>query len=104
MEVIPTQPVANQTLTVQLNNQNTQLNIRQTDFGMFMDVAVNNAPIVTNVICQNLNRIVRDLYLGFSGDLEFLDNKGDSDPYYAGLGSRFSLLYIAPTELPAGDG
>ena len=104
MQIVPTQPVANQTLTIQLNNQNTQLNIRQTDFGMFIDVMVNNKPIIMGVLCQNMNRIVRDLYLGFSGDLMFFDNQGDNDPYYTGLGSRYDLLYISPDDLPAGVG
>lgn len=104
MEIVPVQPVANQTLTVQLSNQNTQLNIRQTDFGMFMDVLVNNEPIIMGVICQNLNRIVRDLYLGFSGDFLWFDNEGDTDPNYTGLGSRYVLLYIPASDLPAGVG
>ena len=104
MEVVPTQPVANQTLTVQLDNQNTQLNIRQTRYCMFMDVLVNNEPIIMGVICQNLNRIVRDLYLGFQGDFVWQDSQGDSDPFYTGLESRFSLVYLSPEDLPAGVG
>jgi hypothetical protein len=104
MKIVPLQAVANQTLTIQLDNQNTQLNIRQTDFGMFMDVLVNNNSIIMGVLCQNMNRIVRDLYLGFSGDLLFFDNQGDTDPYYTGLGDRYVLLYVSSDELPAGVG
>ena len=104
METIPVQSVANQTLTVQLNNQSTQLNIRQTRFGMFMDMLVNGQTIVSGTICQNLNRIVRDLYLGFQGDLMWFDNQGDTDPDYTGLGDRYTLLYLSPDDLPAGIG
>jgi hypothetical protein len=104
MQVVPTQPVANQVLTVQLDNQNTQLKIRQTRYGMFMDVLVNNQPIINGVICQNLNRIVRDLYLGFLGDFVWLDSQGNSDPDYTGLGGRFNLIYISAQELPTGIG
>ena len=51
-----------------------------------------------------MNRIVRDLYLGFVGDFIWFDTQGSSDPIYMGLGSRFILVYLAPADLPAGQG
>ena len=107
MVIIPLQPIPNQTLTVTLNDQVTQLNVYQTIGGLFIDVLVNNVLIIGGVICQDLNRIVRSLYLGFSGDLVFVDSQPEivygetvySDPYYSGLGSRFNLAYLTPEEL-----
>lgn len=61
---------------------------------MFMDVYVNDRPIITGVICQNANRIVRDAYLGFIGDFVFLDMLGTADPQFQGLGTRWRLIYI----------
>jgi hypothetical protein len=43
---------------------------------------------------------VRDLYLGFSGDLFFADTQGTNDPYYTDLGTRYLLVYVTPGEVP----
>lgn len=104
MQIIPLQPIPNQTVTVNLNGQNTQVDVYTTPFGLFMNVYVSNTLVVAGVICQNLNRIVRDLYLNFQGDLAFLDSQGDADPVYTGLGSRFSLGYLEPDELLPNEG
>lgn len=99
MEIIPLRAIPNQTVIVRLSDQVTQLNIYQKPQALFMDVLVNNAPIVTGVICEDRNAIVRDAYLGFIGDLAFIDNEGAEDPNYLGLGSagsRFSLAYLPP--------
>lgn len=101
---IPIQATPSQTLAVTLSGQATQLNIYQKRSGLYMDVLVNNTLIIGGVICENLNRIVRSLYLGFLGDLMFLDNQGTSDPEYTGLGTRYTLVYLLPDELPPGQG
>src|ERR1700678_364286 len=104
MLIVPLQPVASQTLNVQLAGQNCQLNVYQKSTGLFMDVYVAGALIIAGVICENLNRIVRSLYLGFIGDFCFLDTQGTTDPYYTGLGSRYQLCYVEVSDLPAGEG
>ena len=93
IQVIPIQAVPNQTLQVPLGSQSTILNIYQFQYGLFCDVIVNSSQIRGGIICQNLNRIVREAYLGFSGDLVFSDTQGSNDPVYYGLGSRWILLY-----------
>lgn len=103
MQVIPIQPLPNQTLQVQLEQQATVLDIWQTAYGLFVTVYVGNSLIVASVIAENLNRIVRSTYLGFAGDLVFLDTQAEagvsSDPVYTGLGSRFQLLYLDAADL-----
>ena len=99
---IPLQAVANQTLVVQLGGQSVQLNLYQKTSGLFLDVLVNNAYVVAGVICENLNRIVRDAYLGFLGDLVFMDSQGASDPIASGLGAQFLLFYLTQADLAAG--
>ena len=99
MQTIPVQPLPNQTLQVQLNNQACTLNIYQQTYGMFMDVYVGSTLIIAGVICENLNRIVRSIYLGFSGDFAFVDTQGSADPLYTGLGARWQLVYLSPTDL-----
>lgn len=99
MLVVPLQAIPNQTLTVDLDGQLSQINVYQTMFGLFVDLYVNNALIIGGVIAENLNRIVISAYLGFIGDLIFLDNQGTSDPIYNGLGTRYSLIYLEAADL-----
>lgn len=101
-QVVPLQPTASQSVTVTLNNQACTINVRQTSTGLYLDLYVNNELIIGGVLCENLNVIVRDAYLGFIGDLAFYDTQGDTAPVYTGLGSRYVLEYFAPSELPAG--
>ena len=104
MQIIPLQPIPNQTLTVNLDGQICQLNVYQLGASLYIDVLVNNVLIIGGVICENLNRIVRSLYLGFQGDLAFIDGQGSSDPVYTGLGSRYSLAYVEADELLPNEG
>jgi hypothetical protein len=104
MQIVPLNANPNQTLTIGLNNQSCQIDVYQTPDALFLDLSVNNQMIIGGVICQNLNRIVRDLYLGFQGDLGFVDTQGVSDPDYTGLGTRFQLIYLSPSDLQPGVG
>ena len=99
---IPLQAVANQSLNPSLGDQAVQLNVYQKNTGLFMDVLVNNIPVVVGVICENLNRIVRDAYINFIGDLVFLDTQGSQDPSYKGLGTRWILIYLTAIDLSTG--
>ena len=103
-QIIPTQPIPNQSLQVQLDNQAIALNIYPQAYGLYVDVYLNNALVIAGVIAENLNRIVRSLYLGLSGDFLFVDTQGSTDPVYTGLGNRYQLLYLEPSDLPAGEG
>lgn len=97
--IVPLKAVPNQTLQVVLAQQSCVIVLKQTSYGLFMDLYVNDGLIVASVICENLNRIVRSTYLGFSGDFVFKDTQGDADPIYTGLGGRFLLLYLPVAEL-----
>ncbi len=99
---IPLQAIPNQSLNPSIGGQAVQINLYQKSTWLFMDVLVDNAPIVSGTICENLNRIVRDTYLGFVGDFVFLDTQGSSDPTYQGLGTRFLLFYLTATDLANG--
>lgn len=103
MEIVPLQPVPNQTLQVQLAGQPVVLDVYQTAYGLFMNVFVGSRLIVAGVLCLNKNLIVRDAYLGLIGDFAFSDQQGNSDPIYMGLGSQFLLGYLDTTDLAAGE-
>lgn len=64
-----------------------------------MDLTVNGDPILQGAPCLYANKIVRYKYLGFRGDLFFLDNEGQSDPQWNGLADRFPLYFITEAEL-----
>ncbi len=96
MLIVPIQPVPAQTLIVPVAGTSLQIDLRQMFYGLFATVWKDNALVVAGVRCQNLNPIVRSAYLGAPGDLMFIDNEGDDDPSWEGLGSRFSLALIEP--------
>jgi hypothetical protein len=99
MQTVPLKPIKNQTTQIVLGGQSCVVHVYQTDYGLFLELSVNDEPVIAGVICQNRNRIVRSAYLGFSGDLAFDDTQGTADPVYTGLGSRFLLLYFPASEL-----
>jgi len=98
MQIVPIRALPSQQVQCQLNGQAVTLNIFQQAFGLYVDVYVGAQAIIQGVIGENLNRIVRSAYLGFSGDFVFFDTQGTDDPVYTGLGSRFLLVYLAPGE------
>jgi hypothetical protein len=102
MQILPLQALPNQMLTILLAKQLVKLSIyTMVDGNMYMDVFVNHVAIITGVICQNQNRIVRDAYLGFIGDLAFNDTLGSDDPVYSGLGTRYQLFYLSASDVAA---
>lgn len=101
MQIIPLQALPNQAVTVTIEQQLTQINVYQTIGGVFVDIYSENELIVSGVIAQNLNPIIRSLYLGYSGDFAFIDQQGDTDPVYTGLGTRYVLAYLTAAEMAA---
>lgn len=107
--IIPLNAVSNQTVNCNLQNQSSQINVYQKTTGLFLDLYVNNTLIIGGVRCLWGNWIVRDAYLGFLGDLTWMDLKqhtamingtvqyaGD-DPICTGIGNRWFLIYVPPS-------
>ena len=92
-QVIPLAAVPHQLIKVRIGQSTAAITIRTRDYGLFADVSLDDVVLVTGVECQDRNWIVRDAYLGFPGDLTFVDTEGTSDPTYDGLGTRFLLFY-----------
>lgn len=104
MLIVPLKSVPAQQLSILLNGQSCQIKVYQKFFGVFVDLYINNTTlIIGGVIGQNLNMIVRSLYLGFVGDIAFYDTQGTDDPDWTGLGSRFLLIYYTPADLASLD-
>lgn len=98
MQIIPLQATPSQQVTALLGGQYVQIDVKQRRTGLFATVYLDDALVVANVICQDRNRLVRSTYLGFAGDLAFVDMRGADDPTYDGLGDRFQLVYLPPGE------
>ena len=96
---IPIRAVPNQLLSVAVGGQNCQLKLAQKESGLFCSVYVDNILLIGGVVCQNKNRILRDAYFQFVGDLAFYDLQGESDPDYLRLGTRFLLLYLEASDI-----
>lgn len=98
MQVVPTQSIPSQNVQCQLGGQAVTIDIYQQAYGLFVDVYVAAELIIAGVLAENLNRIVRNSYLGLLGDFAFLDTQGTSNPVYTELGTRYLLLFF-----PVGD-
>jgi hypothetical protein len=113
MQIIPLQAIPSQTFNITLNSQACTIDVYQKTFysdnnetntqvnivPVFLDLYVSGVLIIGGVLCLNANRIVRDTYLGFVGDLAFYDQQGSSDPIYTGFGDRYLLVYLAPGDV-----
>lgn len=99
MLIIPTQPVPSQNFQIVLDGQAMTFRIYQTDYGLFLDALLTNAPLITGVLCENQEPLVQEPYLGFSGELVFVDTQGTDAPIYTGLGTRFQLAYLEAADL-----
>jgi len=103
MQIVPLEAVPNQTVTTTLGDQVCQIDVYENAYGVYLDLYVVNVLIVGGAICEDRNRVVRSLYLGFEGDLAFIDTQGTADPDYLGFGpttsARYVLAYLTPEEL-----
>ena len=101
MLIIPVAAVPNQIEAVPLEGQSYILVLNQRSTGLFMDVFMNGEAIILGVLCENRNLIIRNRYLGATGDFYFVDTQGEEDPDYTGLNSRFLLMYAENADLEA---
>ncbi len=99
MQIIPIQDTPSQLFTINLAGQQTQISIYTRSTGLYCNVSVNNTLIIGGVFCTNLARIVQNTYLGFAGDLIWIDSQGVSDPVSPGLGTRYVFYYLSVEDL-----
>jgi hypothetical protein len=63
---------------------------------IFLNLRVNDKPIVSGVLARNNVRLIRGFCATlpiFIGDLSFHDIEGNEEPQWPGLGQRWFLLY-----------
>ena len=112
-QIIPLQATPSQgPIQVTLNGQACVLNVwtkgqEGSTLATYIDLQVNGAWVQQAKQARDRVLLVRHAYLGFSGDLVFLDQQGATDPVYTGFNpnqgqARYLLLYLFPSELPTG--
>lgn len=119
MQIVNLTNTPNQTLQIVLAGQNCSIELRTLDgyavtdnvdftdsqpyLAFSLDVA--GVSITRTQNCLNLKRLlINRQYLGFVGDFLFIDTQpdpttGSADPQYAGLGSRWQLVYLEASDL-----
>lgn len=90
---IPLVAAPSQVTAVLLGTQQCRTAVYQKRTGLFLDLFVNDRAVALGVICRDRVWLIRDPYLGFVGDLAFVDLQGASDPDYTGLANRFQLVW-----------
>ena len=99
MQIVPITDTYAQSLSTTLAGQTCRIDLAQKSVGLVLDLYVGGNLIIGGVMCKNRARVVRSTYLGFVGDLVFIDQQGQSDPTSPGLGSRFLLYYLEASDL-----
>ena len=98
MLTIPTTATPSQNIQTNVGGQSVVINLYQKDKGLFADIVSNNVTIVSSVICLDAVPLIAADYMGFDGNLMFVDTQGSSNPDYTGLGDRFQLVYLTADE------
>lgn len=99
MQIIPVGDVPSQSFNINLAGQQCQIAISTMTTGLYCSVQINNSLILGETYCANQARIIQNVYLGFQGDLVWIDTQGDSDPSSPGLGTRYLFYYLTVSDL-----
>lgn len=99
MRTISIEPKKSQSISVELGGKQCKIRLVQRNSFLYMDLSIDGKRILQGVPCLFGNKMVGYKYLGFPGDLIFMDNFGQLDPEWSGLGERFKLYYIEEPDL-----
>lgn len=113
MQIVPLNPIPNQTLQIVLAGQNcaieldsfdgsdpTDITLSTSTSWLGFSLSVSGEDITTNATGLDRKRLLLNRqYFGFVGDFMFIDTQGFDDPEYTGLGTRWVLLYLEASDL-----
>lgn len=89
---IPLLAVPSQKFTVSLDGAPCQFWIRQLTTGLYLDLSLNNAPLLLGCLCVNETPLPIPLS-PLSGKIFWSDETGTQNPDYTMLNKRFFLYY-----------
>lgn len=91
---IPLQPIPAQRLTFELGGQKIEISlITRLQNQIYISIFADGHPIVANRLCLNLTPVIGTDYLPIKGNLMFVDTRGEQDPTWTELGSRYKLIW-----------
>lgn len=93
IEQIDLEQIPSQTFGVILNDQDCIISLYTRGANIYCDLSINDSPIITGAICLDRQNIIPYEYLGFNGNLMFIDQEGQLDPDYTQFNDRFVLVY-----------
>lgn len=93
LQIVPVRPVPAQEFDIVLAQQACTITLYQKRGTIYMDLVAGGKPVIIGALCRDRSYIVRSEYLGFVGDMFFVDTQGEADPLYGGLGTRWILMY-----------
>lgn len=102
MVEVPLIATPNQELSIELEEQDCTIQVRQLGNYTYLTLWVDSTLIVENAICMPGVAVLQGYIRGFSGNFVLVDS---SDPEnqqlsdYTELGSRFLLLYLTEEEI-----
>lgn len=91
---IPLQSVPSQSFSVVLNEQDCFIKVHQRAGYVYVDLSVNGRQIILGSLARDRVGLVRYDYIGFDGELMFIDDQEHDDPRCEGFNDRWRLLYI----------
>ena len=62
---------------------------------IYCDLTMNGSAVWIGKPCLTNVGLCHYAYVGFAGQLLFIDTQGSADPQYSGLGTRWQLVYYA---------
>ena len=97
-QIIPIQPTPSQTVKTTVGNAQLRILIACKNQGTFVSINMDDEDISNNVLAHDYCPLIQSDYLGFPGNLMFIDTQGEEDPDYKLLGSRWILVYLTAEE------
>jgi hypothetical protein len=101
MMQIPINSVPNQTFSVLLNKKNCTINLNNRGSYMYIDLYVNNTPVILGEKCSQAPLIIYE-YLAtiLGGNLIFVNtDNGNAYPFYTKFGITQQLIFFTSADI-----
>ena len=95
---IPLLPLADQSLSISFEGVRFDIRVFSRGGRLFMDLAVDGVPAFYGLCCVLESPVNYSPAFPVPGEFWWVDTIGEADPFYEGLGSRFSLIWVAEGE------
>ena len=102
MVEVPLIATPNQELSIELEEQDCTIQVRQLGNYTYLTLWLDSDLIIENAICMPGVAILQGYIQGFKGNLVLVDSSDPNNQQlsdYTELGSRFLLLYLAEGEI-----